>query len=56
MLQDPDLGVRSLSLAALEANLITGDELTTKLLKKMSKVPNSEEADYANKILLRMPQ
>lgn len=56
MLQDPDLGVRSLSLAALEANLITGDELTAKLLKKMSKIPNSQEADYANKILLRMPQ
>ena len=56
MLQDPDLGVRSLSLAALEANLITGDELTANLLKKMSKIPNSEEADYANKILLRMPQ
>lgn len=56
MLQDPDLGVRSLSLAALEANLITGDELTANLLKKMSKIPNSDEADYANKILLRMPQ
>ena len=56
MLQDPELSIRSLSLAALEANLITGDDFTNQLLKKMSKVPNSAEADVANKILLRMPQ
>ena len=37
MLQDPELGIRSLSLAALEANLITGDEFTAKLLKEAQK-------------------
>lgn len=57
MLQDPELGVRSLSLAALEANLITGDDFTNQLLKQMSKQKQgSQEADVANKILLRMPQ
>lgn len=56
MLQDPELSIRSLSLAALEANLITGDDFTNQLLKQMSKIPNSAEADVANKILLRMPQ
>ena len=54
MLQDPNLAVRSLSLAALEANLVSGDDFTTKLLTNMSKVKNSEEADIATKILLRM--
>ena len=56
MLQDPELSIRSLSLAALEANLITGDDFTNQLLKRMSKIPDSAEADIANKILLRMPQ
>ena len=36
MLQDPELSIRSLSLAALEANIITGDEFTTQLLKQIS--------------------
>ncbi len=55
MLQDPELGVRSLSLAALEANIVTGDEFTNQLLKDISKKQN-EESDIANKVLLRMPQ
>ena len=53
MLQDPSAEVRSLSLAALAGNLITGDELTHQLLQGMSK-SEGQEADYANKILLRM--
>jgi len=56
MLQDPELGIRSLSLAALEANIITGDEFTTQLLKQISQKQNAQEADIANKVLLRMPQ
>jgi len=56
MLQDPELGIRSLSLAALEANLVTGDEFTNQLLKEISKKTNNQEADIANKVLLRMPQ
>ena len=56
MLQDPELGIRSLSLAALEANIVTGDEFTNQLLKGISKKANSQEADIANKVLLRMPQ
>ncbi len=57
MLQDPELSIRSLSLAALEANLITGDDFTNQLLKQMSKQKHgSQEADIADKILLRMPQ
>ena len=55
MLQDPELGVRSLSLAALEANLVTGDEFTGKLLKDISKKQN-QESDIANKVLLRFAQ
>ena len=53
MLQDPSAEVRGLSLAALAGNLITGDELTHQLLQNMSK-SEDQEADYANKILLRM--
>lgn len=53
MLQDPSAEVRGLSLAALAGNLITGDELTHQLLQGMSK-SEGQEADYANKILLRM--
>ena len=56
MLQDPELSIRSLSLAALEANIITGDEFTTQLLKQISQKQNAQEADIANKVLLRMPQ
>lgn len=57
MLQDPELSIRSLSLAALEANLITGDDFTNQLLKQMSKQKHcSQEGDIADKILLRMPQ
>lgn len=57
MLQDPELSIRSLSLAALEANLVTGDDFTNQLLKQMSKQKQgSQEADIANKVLLRMPQ
>lgn len=56
MLQDPELGIRSLSLAALEANIVTGDEFTNQLLKGISKKANAQEADIANKVLLRMPQ
>ena len=56
MLQDPNMAVRSLSLAALESNIVAGDNFTTKLLTNMSKVKNSEEADIATKVLLRMPQ
>ena len=54
MLQDPELSVRSLSLAALEANIVTGDEFTNKLLTQMSRQKQgSQEADIANKVLLR---
>ena len=53
MLQDPEMDVRCLSLGALNANLIEGDELTVKLLQEIAKVPNSQEANYANKVLLR---
>lgn len=57
MLQDPELSIRSLSLAALDANIITGDEFTNQLLKQMSQQKQgSQEADMANKVLLRMPQ
>ena len=57
MLQDPELGIRSLSLAALEANLVAGDDFTNQLLKQKSKqLQGTQEADIANKILLRMPQ
>ena len=55
MLQDPELGIRSLSLAALEANIVEGDEFTSQLLKGISKKSN-QESDIANKVLLRMPQ
>ena len=55
MLQDPELGVRSLSLAALEANIVTGDDFTTQLLTQMSQQKQgSQEADIANKVLLRL--
>lgn len=56
MLQDPELSIRSLSLAALEANIVTGDDFTTQLLKGISKKSNNQEAEIANKVLLRMPQ
>lgn len=54
MLQDPEMDVRCLSLGALNANLIEGNDLTAELLKKIAQIPNSQEADYANKILLRL--
>ena len=57
MLQDPELSVRSLSLAALEANIVTGDDFTSKLLTQMSQQKQgSQEADIANKVLLRLAQ
>ena len=56
MLQDPELGIRSLSLAALEANIVTGDEFTTQLLKQMAQKQDNQESDIAQKVLLRMPQ
>lgn len=56
MLQDPELGIRSLSLAALESNLIEGDEFTTKLLNQMAQKQDEQESDIAKKVLLRMPQ
>lgn len=56
MLQDPELGIRSLSLAALESNLIEGDELTSKLLNEMAQKQDNQESDIAKKVLLRMPQ
>lgn len=55
MLQDPNIAVRSLSLAALESNVVAGDTFTTKLLNAMAKSKNGEESDIATKILLRMP-
>ncbi len=56
MLQDPELGVRSLSLAALETNIVTGDEFTAQLLKGMAQKQDNQESDIAKKVLLRMPQ
>ena len=56
MLQDPEIGIRSLSLAALEANIVEGDEFTNQLLKQMAQKQNEQESDIAKKVLLRMPQ
>ena len=55
MLQDPELGIRSLSLAALESNIVTGDDFTAQLLRQMAQKQDNQESDIAKKVLLRMP-
>jgi len=53
MLQDPDLSVRSLSLAALESKIVLPDEITVNLLNGIAKKQNQDSIS-ANKILMRM--
>lgn len=55
MLQDPETSVRSLSLAALESNIVTGDDFTAQLLRQTAQKQDNQESDIAKKILLRMP-
>lgn len=56
MLQDPSQPIRSLALAALNSRIVTGDDLTVKLLQgiQQQKTGYGEDALEASQILLKM--
>ena len=56
MLQDPSNEVRLIALAALDGRLVTGDDLTVKLLQNMQAKPDGfgQDAIDAGNILLKM--